>query len=93
MIAPADKVDEPALFSTLPSLTAAVLVVVKLGSELGKAKTVTVAALAARLAMDVETSAGSGWPGVKTYSASYTNQWSQPSGISNLSGSKIPEQS
>jgi hypothetical protein len=75
MIAPADKVDEPALFSTLPSTTAAVpsaaLAVAKLGSELGKAKTVTVAALAARLAMDVEMSAGSGWPGVKTYSASY----------------------
>ena len=75
MIAPADKVDEPALFPTLSSITAAVLsaalAAAKLGSELGKAKTVTVAALAARLAMDVETSAGSGWPGVKTYSASY----------------------
>lgn len=87
MIAPADKVDEPALFSALSSVTAAVavpsavLAVAKLGSELGKAKTVTVAALAARLAMDVETSAGSGWPGVKTYSASYTNQRSQPSGF------------
>ena len=85
MIAPSDKVGEPALFSALPSITAAVpsavLAVVKLGSELGKAKTVTVAALAARLAIDVETSAGSGWPGVKTYSASYTNQPSQPSGF------------
>lgn len=82
MIAPSDKVGEPALFSALPLITAAVpsavLAVVKLGSELGKAKTVTVAALAARLAIDVETSAGSGWPGVKTYSASYTNQ---PSGF------------
>lgn len=77
MIAPADKAGEPALFSTLASSVAGVA---KLGSELDEAKTVTVVALAARLAIDVETSAGSGWPGVKTYSASCTKQRSQPSG-------------